>query len=79
MININDNHSVCSCSDTQAISSAAMSMSGSERNLVTHQTGNLLVTLGKMFIALPAFNTHIDQNTGKMLIDIGKKLKKTKA
>jgi len=32
-----------------------------------------------MFITLPAFNNHIDNSTGELLIDIGRKLKKTKA
>lgn len=78
MITINNNRSVCSCHDGQESFSAETVISGSERNLVTRQTGSLLVTIGKMFIALPAFNNHIDRNTGKMLIDIGSKLKRTK-
>ena len=76
---LNNSHQVCSCSDEHATSYADSSISTSERNFVTHQTGSLLVTLGKMFITLPAFNNHIDNSTGELLIDIGRKLKKTKA
>jgi hypothetical protein len=46
------------------------------RDLFTYQTGQVLETLGKMFVNIPPFNDHIDQNTGRMLISIGKKLKK---
>ena len=50
----------------------------STRNLFTHETGQVLVTLGTVFKFIPPFNDHIDQNTGQMLISIGKKLKSTK-
>jgi hypothetical protein len=45
------------------------------RDLFTRETGQVLETLGKMFVNIPPFNDHIDQNTGRMLISIGKKLK----
>ena len=76
---LNNNHQACSCSDAHAAPYADSTVSTSERNFVTHQTGRLLVTLGKMFITLPAFNSHIDNSTGELLINIGRKLKKTKA
>jgi len=80
MINIlNNSRQVCSCSDEHTASYVDSTVSTSERNFVTHQTGRLLVTLGKMFITLPAFNNHIDNSTGELLINIGRKLKKTKA
>ena len=75
---LNNSHQVRSCSDAHAAPYADSAVSTSERNFVTHQTGRLLVTLGKMFITLPAFNSHIDNSTGKLLINIGRKLKKTK-
>ena len=75
--NFKNSHQVCS--NSNAISCAGPAISAPERNLVTNQTGNLLVTLGKMFITLPAFNNHIDNSTGELLINIGRKLKKTKA
>ena len=50
----------------------------STRSLFTHETGQVLVTLGTVFKFIPPFNDHIDQNTGQMLISIGKKLKSTK-
>ncbi len=50
----------------------------STRNLFTHETGQVLVTLGTVFKFIPPFNDHIDQNTGQMLISLGKKLKSTK-
>jgi len=46
------------------------------RALFTHETGQVLETIGKMFVNIPPFNDTIDQNTGKLLISIGKKLKK---
>jgi hypothetical protein len=50
----------------------------STRNLFTHETGQVLVTLGTVFKFIPPFNDHIDESTGQMLITIGKKLKSTK-
>ncbi len=50
----------------------------STRNLFTHETGQVLVTLGTVFKFIPPFNDHIDQSTGQMLIAIGKKLKSAK-
>ena len=49
---------------------------GNVRELFTHETGQILETIGKMFVNIPPFNDHIDRNTGQMLISIGKKLKK---
>lgn len=46
------------------------------RDLFTQETGQILEAIGKMFMNIPPFNDHIDQNTGRMLISIGKKLKK---
>lgn len=46
------------------------------RDLFTQETGQVLEAIGKMFINIPPFNDHIDQSTGRMLISIGKKLKK---
>ena len=46
------------------------------RDLFTRETGQVLETIGRMFVNIPPFNDHIDQNTGRMLISIGKKLKK---
>ncbi|MBI5964324.1 MAG: hypothetical protein HY863_12675 [Chloroflexi bacterium] len=46
------------------------------RGLFTRETGQILETIGRMFVNIPPFNDHIDQNTGRMLISIGKKLKK---
>ena len=45
------------------------------REQFTHQTGQALETLGKVFKFVPPFNEHIDKNTGQLLISIGKKLK----
>ncbi len=50
----------------------------STRSLFTHETGQVLVTLGTVFKFIPPFNDHIDENTGQMLISIGKKLKSAK-
>ncbi len=50
----------------------------STRSLFTHETGQVLVTLGTVFKFIPPFNDHIDENTGQMLISIGRKLKSAK-
>lgn len=50
----------------------------SPRSLFARETGQVLVTLGTVFKFIPPFNDHIDQNTGQLLISIGKKLKSTK-
>ncbi len=50
----------------------------SMRSLFTYQTGHVLVTLGTVFKFIPPFNDHIDENTGQLLISIGRKLKSTK-
>jgi len=50
----------------------------STRSLFTHETGQVLVTIGTVFKFIPPFNDHIDENTSQMLISIGKKLKATK-
>jgi hypothetical protein len=50
----------------------------SMRSLFTHETGQVLVALGTVFKFVPPFNDHIDENTGQMLISIGRKLKSAK-
>jgi hypothetical protein len=50
----------------------------STRSLFTHETGQVLVTLGTVFKFIPPFNDHIDESTGQMLISIGRKLKSAK-
>ena len=50
----------------------------SERDLFTRQIGQVLLTLGKIFVSVHPFNDHIDQDTGQLLISIGNKLKARK-
>ncbi len=57
-------------------SSNAVDVQPSARELFTYETGQVLEVIGKMFVNIPPFNDHIDQNTGRLLISIGKKLKK---
>ncbi|MBI5934962.1 MAG: hypothetical protein HY867_14750 [Chloroflexi bacterium] len=54
--------------------SASASSAPSNRDLFTHQTGQLLLALGHMLINVSAFNAHIQPSTGKRLIALGKKL-----
>jgi hypothetical protein len=42
--------------------------------LVTQQTGQILLEIGNLFINTPPFNEHIDEKTGRLLISIGSKL-----
>jgi hypothetical protein len=53
-----------------------MDVQPSVREVFTHETGQVLEAIGKMFVNIPPFNDHIDENTGRMLIAIAKKLKK---
>jgi hypothetical protein len=48
------------------------------RSAFTHQTGQVLVTLGTLFKHVPPFNDTIDKSTSETLISLGKKLKATK-
>ena len=62
--------------DSSRIMDVQTSAPSNVRALFTHETGQVLETIGMMFVNIPPFNDHIDQNTGKLLISIGKKLKK---
>jgi hypothetical protein len=64
--------------DEQKIQTHTDDSKTSTRSLFTHETGQALVTLGTVFKFIPPFNDHIDENTGQMLISIGKKLKSAK-
>lgn len=48
--------------------------SSCEHERIAQQTGQLLTTLGHMFVNLPAFNQHINHGTGELLISLGNKL-----
>ena len=41
---------------------------------LTYQIGSLLIALGKMFDSVPLFRVHINSNTARLLISIGRKL-----
>ena len=65
---------IYACADTTCKVQAPPA--SSERELFTRQTGQALITLGKIFVNVHPFNDHIDRNTGQLLISIGNKLKK---
>ncbi|HEX6270158.1 MAG TPA: hypothetical protein VFZ43_07985 [Anaerolineales bacterium] len=48
------------------------------RDVFTHQTGQILLEIGTLFINIPPFNEHVDRNTGHLLISIGNKLRSRK-
>ncbi len=50
----------------------------SRRNLMAHHIGQVLISLGAVFMYLPPFNNHIDQSTGQLLISLGRKLRAAK-
>ena len=70
-IHLIEKQTVYACADT--ISAISPSTT---RDLFTAQTGEALITIGKMFTSVPPFNDHIDRKTGQLLISIGKKLKR---
>jgi hypothetical protein len=73
--NLLGNQKVYVCADGSCTAQAEPTSSAT-RDLFTRQTGQALITLGEVFVNVPPFNDHIDQSTGKMLISIGRKLKK---
>jgi hypothetical protein len=74
-INLIENQNIYMLKDEEFSSPTAVSSHTSARDLFTHQTGQVLVELGNLFINIPPFNDHVDPNTGELLISIGNKLK----
>lgn len=64
------------CSDLSATMDVQVSDPTNTRALFARETGQVLETLGKIFVHIPPFNDHINPDTGRMLISIGKKLRK---
>lgn len=52
-------------------------MSSQARDLLSQQTGQLLIEMGHLFLHTP-LNEHIDPKTSDVLISVGKKLKSRK-
>jgi hypothetical protein len=63
------------CVDQARDSDVRSFHASSARDIFTGQTGQALITLGKIFVNVPPFNDHIDRSTGQLLISLGKKLK----
>ena len=74
-INLIENQNIYMLKDEASSKDIATSGASSARDLFTHQTGQVLVELGNLFINIPPFNDHVDPNTGELLISIGNKLK----
>ena len=74
-INLIGNQNIYMLQDAEYSDDKEPSSSGSARDLFTHQTGQVLVELGNLFINIPPFNDHVHPNTGELLISIGNKLK----
>ena len=77
-INLIENQNIYLSKDAEYSKAAEISGPASTRDLFTHQTGQVLVEIGTMFINIPPFNDHVDANTGNLLISIGNKLKARK-
>ena len=77
-LNLIREQSVYVCADPTFTSDVQSVSTASARDLFTHQTGQALITLGKVFTSVPPFNDHIDRNTGELLISLGNKLKARK-
>jgi hypothetical protein len=63
------------CAEAGCATFAQETLAVSEHSLFTHQTGHLLETLGNIFIHVAPFNDFIGQNTGELLVSVGRKLK----
>jgi hypothetical protein len=74
MSTITTEQKINSCSSTMTVNRVYMS----RHNLLARQIGQVLLSLGALFIYLPPFNDHIDENTGQLLISLGRKLRTTK-
>ena len=74
-INLIENQNIYMLKDAEYSEATETSSSASARDLFTHQTGQVLVEIGNLFINIPPFNDHVHPNTGKLLISIGNKLK----
>ena len=74
-INLIENQNIYMLKEEKFSSATAVSGPTSARDLFTHQTGQVLVELGHLFINIPPFNDHVQPNTGELLISIGNKLK----
>lgn len=46
------------------------------RDLLTRQTGQILLELGNMLSNVPQFNENIDKSTADLLISLGNKLRR---
>lgn len=46
------------------------------RDLLTRQTGQILVELGNMLSNVPQFNENMDKSTADLLISLGNKLRR---
>ena len=77
-INLIENQNIYMIKDAEYSQVTETSHSASARDLFTHQTGQVLIEIGTMFINIPPFNDHVDPTTGDMLIAIGNKLKARK-
>lgn len=77
-INLIENQNIYMLKDAEYNEATETSVTTSARDLFTHQTGQVLVEIGTMFINIPPFNDHVDTNTGNLLISIGNKLKARK-
>ena len=77
-INLIENQNIYMLKDEEFSKATATSGLVSTRDLFTHQTGQVLIEIGNLFINIPPFNDHIEPNTGDLLISIGNKLKARK-
>ena len=75
-IRLGFNEKLYACADTTCEVQAPTA--SFERDLFTRQTGQALITLGKIFVSVHPFNDHIDRDTGQLLISLGNKLKARK-
>jgi hypothetical protein len=74
-INLIENQNIYMLQDSEYNEVMEDSNPASARELFTHQTGQVLVEIGNLFINIPPFNDHVHPNTGELLISIGNKLK----
>ena len=77
-INLIENQNIYMIKDAEYSQVTETSDPATARDLFTHQTGQILVEIGNLFINIPPFNDHLDPNTGNLLISIGNKLKTRK-
>jgi hypothetical protein len=68
--------SCCQLEVNEMVVDARSSIPLPARDLLTRQTGQILVELGNMLANVPEFSENMDKGTAELLISLGNKLRR---